>query len=67
MFLEQIGVTFSVIGAFVTGLFTFSLIFKRNDIADVAWGTGIFIVALVCYFSGAQGELSLILTVLAGL
>tara|TARA_B100000745_G_scaffold300362_1_gene254014 strand:- start:2015 stop:2788 length:774 start_codon:yes stop_codon:yes gene_type:complete len=67
MFLEQITFTFSVIGVFVTGLFILSLILKRNDIADIAWGTGIFIVALVSYFSGAQGELSLILTVLAGL
>jgi len=67
MLLEQIALTFSVIGAFVTMLFILSLILKRNDIADVAWGTGIFIVALVSYFSGAQGELSLILTVLAGL
>ena len=67
MLLEQIAFTFSVIGAFVTVLFILSLILKRNDIADVAWGTGIFIVALVSYFSGAQGELSLILTALAGL
>jgi len=67
MFLGQIAFTSSVIGVFVTGLFILSLILKRNDIADVAWGTGIFIVALVSYFSGAQGELSLILTVLAGL
>jgi steroid 5-alpha reductase family enzyme len=67
MFLEQILLTFSVISAFVSGLFILSLILKRNDIADVAWGTGIFIVALVSHFSGTQGELSLILTVLAGL
>ncbi|MFT7507540.1 MAG: steroid 5-alpha reductase family enzyme [Acidimicrobiales bacterium] len=67
MFLEQIAFTFSVIGVFVTGLFILSLILKRNDIADVAWGTGIFTVALVSYFSGTQSELSLILTVLAGL
>ncbi len=67
MLLEQIAFIFSVIGVFVTVLFILSLILKRNDIADVAWGTGIFIVSLVSYLSGAQGELSLILTVLAGL
>lgn len=67
MFLEQLAVTFSVIGAFVTMLFVLSLIIKRNDIADVAWGVGIFIVALVSYSGGARSELSLILTVLAGL
>ncbi len=67
MFLEQITLTFSVIGIFVVALFILSLIIKRNDIADVAWGTGIFIVALVSYFSGARSELSLMLTVLAGL
>lgn len=67
MLSEQFALTFAVIGAFVNGLFILSLVFKRNDIADVAWGTGIFIVALIHYLSGGQSKLSLLLTVLAGL
>jgi len=67
MLLEQLSLAFVVIGAFVSGLFILSLVLKRNDIADVAWGTGIFIVALVSYFSGTQNGLSLLLTILAGL
>jgi steroid 5-alpha reductase family enzyme len=38
-----------VVGIFVTLLFFLSLIIKRNDIADIAWGTGIIIVGLVGY------------------
>lgn len=67
MFLSQLILTTSVIGVFVTSLFVVSFLIKRNDIADVAWGTGIFFVALVSYYSGFKGELSLILTILAGL
>lgn len=67
MVFEQLALTFAVIGAFVNGIFVLSLVLKRNDIADIAWGTGIFIAALVSYFSGTQNELSLLLTVLAGL
>lgn len=67
MLSEQFALTFAVIGAFVNGLFILSLVLKRNDIADVAWGTGIFIVALIHYLSGGQSKLSLLLTVLAGL
>ena len=67
MILEQLTLTFSIITAFVTVLFVLSLVIKRNDIADVAWGTGIFIVALVSYFSGVKSDLSLLLTILAGL
>jgi len=67
MIFEQLLLTLSVIGAFVTTLFIISLILKRNDIADVAWGTGIFIVALISYLSGTQSDFSLLLTTLAGL
>ena len=38
-----------VIGVFVTFLFVVSLIIKRNDIADIAWGTGIVLVGVVGY------------------
>jgi steroid 5-alpha reductase family enzyme len=56
-----------VIFSFVTALFVLSLIIKRNDIADIAWGTGIFIVALVGYLNGPQNTLTTTLTVLAAL
>lgn len=36
---------------FMTFLFVVSVIIKRNDIADVAWGTGILLVGLVGYAS----------------
>lgn len=67
MIFTQLLLTLYVIGGFVTGLFLLSLIIKRNDIADVAWGTGIFIVALVSYFTGSGSALSILLTILAGL
>ena len=49
---------------FVTLLFIVSLVIKRNDIADVAWGPGIALVALVAYIYGVQDQLSLLVTVL---
>ncbi len=67
MLIEQLLLTAVVIGCFVTLLFVVSLIIKRNDIADVAWGIGIFTVALVSYFSGPQTIPTQIMTVLAGL
>lgn len=67
MILEQLLLTFTYIGSFVTALFVLSLLIKRNDIADVAWGTGIFIVAIISYFYGDRNDLALITTALAGL
>jgi steroid 5-alpha reductase family enzyme len=67
MLFEQVVLVISGISIFVTILFVWSLIVKRNDIADVAWGTGIFIVALISYVYGTQSSLSLMLTILAGL
>jgi len=67
MLLAQLALTLAIVFVFVTGLFVVSLIIKRNDVADVAWGTGIFIVALISYLSGPQDSLSTLLTILAGL
>ena len=67
MFLEQLTLTFAVIGSFMTALFILSVLMKRNDVADVAWGTGIFIVALTSYLTGPQDTFSTLLTILAGL
>ena len=64
-----------VIWAFMTTLFAISLVLQRNDIADVAWGTGILIVGVVGYLAhdvpadiGNSGiaELLLVLYVLWG-
>lgn len=38
-----------VIWVFMTTLFIISVIIKRNDIADVAWGTGILLVGVFGY------------------
>lgn len=59
----------AVIFCFVTCLFIISIIIKRNDIADIAWGTGIFLVALSSYLLGpeTQSLLSTVLLVLATL
>lgn len=67
MIIEQLQLVAGVIGGFVTLLFLVSVIIKRNDIADIAWGTGIFLVALLSYFAGPQNTLTTIITVLAGL
>jgi steroid 5-alpha reductase family enzyme len=67
MILGQLILTLTIIGTFVSILFVISIIIQRNDIADVAWGTGIFIVAIVNYVTGTHTDISLLLTVLAGL
>lgn len=65
--LDQLQLIAGVIGGFVTALFLLSLIIKRNDIADIAWGIGIFSVALLSYLTGAPSLIALVLTILAGL
>lgn len=46
-FLEIVGVMWTL----MTILFVVSLLIKRNDIADVAWGTGILLVGLLGYLT----------------
>jgi steroid 5-alpha reductase family enzyme len=66
--IEQLLLTATVIGTFVTLLFLISIPLKRNDIADVAWGTGIFLVALTSYLSSSAPTLLFTtILVLAGL
>jgi steroid 5-alpha reductase family enzyme len=66
--IDQIILTATVIGTFVTLLFLISIPLKRNDIADVAWGTGIFLVALTSYLSTASPSLLFTtMLILAGL
>lgn len=57
-----------VIAFFVSLLFLLSLVIKRNDIADIAWGTGITIVGFVGYlFQNEHTSVSTILLVLVTL
>lgn len=67
MLIETLVVVASVIVLFVCSLFVLSIIIKRNDIADIAWGTGIFLVALMSYFNSPESLISTILVTLAGL
>ncbi len=67
MLLENLTSVFEIIVGFVSVLFLLSLLLKRNDIADIAWGVGIFIVALESYQNGPQNNLTLLLTIMAGL
>ncbi|MFT5849631.1 MAG: steroid 5-alpha reductase family enzyme [Patiriisocius sp.] len=67
MVLLILSITF-VIFCFVSTLFLVSIIIKRNDIADIAWGTGIFIVAITGHILTASPSLlSIALLILAGL
>lgn len=47
MLLEQLVFSAAIISLFVSVLFVISIFLKRNDIADIAWGMGIFIVGFV--------------------
>ena len=50
--------------AFVTVWFGISLVLRRNDVADVAWGLGITCIAIVAYIYGTMSDVSLLLTAL---
>lgn len=59
---ELLTIVALAIFSFVTTLFVVSLIIKRNDIADIAWGPGIGIVAVMSYVYGNGSALSLLIT-----
>lgn len=52
-----IALTISIIWLYVTILFIISLIIKRNDIADIAWGPGIACVALLGLYFHTQSHI----------
>lgn len=61
---ETLGVVAGAIFVFVTVLFFLSLLVKRNDIADSAWGVGVFLVGVVpALLYGASGVALLVLIV----
>jgi len=67
MLTETLLIAVSVIVLFVCALFVLSIIVNRNDIADIAWGIGIFLVALVSFQEGSQSLIANILLIMAGL
>ena len=48
-------VTAGALFFFMTAWFVVSLIQKRNDVADIAWGLGFVFVAWISWYVGAQG------------
>lgn len=64
MIFEQLIFTLSVVGVFVSLLFVLSVIIKRNDIADIAWGPGILLVAFISYVLSAEKGLLISLLLL---
>lgn len=67
MILETLSTILLVVVTFVTLLFLVSLFLQRNDIADVAWGVGIFLVACTSYLlsTGVTLPLSILLILVA--
>ena len=68
MVLQTLLLITAVIFCFVTALFVLSLVLKRNDIADVAWGSGILLVAVLSYvLAPEKTQLLSVMVVLAAL
>jgi steroid 5-alpha reductase family enzyme len=68
MVFENLHFIVGIIGLFVSMLFVLSVIIKRNDIADIAWWIGIFIVAFASYLVAEEKSVLLvIMLVLAAL
>lgn len=61
--ISLLGIAGFAVFVYVTIWFGISRILKRNDVADIAWGPGIFVVALVGYMYGG----SLLITILIGI
>lgn len=71
MILNDLFIVSLVILSFVSALFVLSVLIKRNDIADIAWGTGILLVAITSYLQQAENgplvKMLLLLVALWGL
>ncbi len=58
----------SILFVYMTGWFVVSLIKKRNDIADIAWGMGFVLLAWISFFiSGNAGVRGLVASVLVSI
>lgn len=61
---EMLLITTLVIWGFVTVWFGVSLLLKRNDVADVAWGLGIVVVTITGLLLGERDATSILVTTL---
>lgn len=52
---------------YMTTWYVIALIFKRNDLADIAWGLGFVLVAWVSFYIGTRTEISLVINILVTL
>lgn len=52
---------------YVTGWFIISLLKKRNDVADIAWGLGFVVIAGYCSMSYLPGQVSLLVYILTAI
>ena len=53
--------------AYVTLWFIISLIKKRNDVADIAWGLGFVLIATFLFFTQPQSNISILIYTLVAL
>ncbi len=53
--------------AYVTLWFIISLIKKRNDVADIAWGLGFVLIAFFLFFTQAASPISILIYILVAL
>ncbi len=54
MFTHELTIITAVIFCFMTALYILSVVIKRNDVADIAWGIGILIVAITSYLLNSE-------------
>lgn len=52
---------------YMTAWYVIALIFKRNDLADIAWGLGFVLVAWGSFYIGTRTEIALVINILVTL
>jgi steroid 5-alpha reductase family enzyme len=56
-----------VVFVYMTLWYIAALIFKRNDVADIAWGLGFIVIAWTSYYLGDKNTISLLIDILVTL
>lgn len=56
-----------VLLGYMTTWYLIALLFKRNDLADIAWGLGFVLVAWLSFYIGARSEIAFIVNILVTL
>lgn len=56
-----------VLLGYMTTWYLIALLFKRNDLADIAWGLGFVLVAWLSFYIGARSEIALVINILVTL